>query len=252
MSSALAIVVAANLVGGAPDPRVAVVQVSSEAGTCTGTYFAPGRVLTAAHCVPSDDEAAGAVLVAFAGVPELERGVIASRDVVRFAGDLDLAIVEIDDRHIPASVRPLPLLPRSVALTNLDVGSAVVLVGFGLEAPPPAARRSGPSTLAAVEAEQVAVLSSPAEARACFGDSGGPLLISRSGVEYVAAVLSRGAADCSGRDHYTRVDANRGADFVEDARASAGCTVGRGDARASFAIAALTVCILRRRRRSRS
>jgi V8-like Glu-specific endopeptidase len=251
-SCALAVAIASTLVGGTPDPRVAVVQVSSEAGTCTGTYIAPGRVLTAAHCVPETNDVPGAVVIAFAGVDELERGVIASRTVARFDGDLDLAIVTIDVRHIPGSVRPIPLLPAALALTEADVGGAVVLVGFGLEAPPSAARHSGPSTIASIESERVAVVSSPTEARACFGDSGGPLLISRGGVEYVAAVLSSGAADCSGRDHYTRVDAQRGADFVDDAAASGGCTAGPGATIKTFTLAALALALIRRhRRRSR-
>jgi len=42
----------------------------------------------------------------------------------------------------------------------------------------------------------------------CEGDSGGPLLLrGDQGQPVVSGVLSRGAASCSGRDFYARVDA---------------------------------------------
>lgn len=45
---------------------------------------------------------------------------------------------------------------------------------------------------------------------ACFGDSGGPLLVSSGDRELrVAGVLHAGDPDCRGQDQYTRVDAAR-------------------------------------------
>lgn len=63
--------------------------------------------------------------------------------------------------------------------------------------------------------------STSAQAKACYGDSGGPLIVNRNGTEYVTGVLSDGATDCSGMDNYTRVDNNRNADFVGTAAAGA-------------------------------
>lgn len=235
---------AAELVGGAPDPRTAVVQVSSSAGSCTGTYIAAGVVLTAAHCVPAGAAPPGAVLVGFVDTSQAPiEPVLASRGVVRFApGDpvLDLALVMIDDRRVPPGTEPLPILPPTLALGAEDIGRSVVLVGFGAQQLPGAGgagvagtRHGGPSMLAALDPERATVASAPEQARACFGDSGGPLLISREGIEYVAAVLSGGASDCSGTDQYARVDAGRGAPFVDGEASSAqagGCSaVGGGD-----------------------
>jgi hypothetical protein len=253
---------ASGLVGGTPDPRTAVVRVSSSAGSCTGTYIAPGVVLTAAHCVPEGEVAPGAVLISLVDASQTPIDpVMASRGVERFeTGDpvLDLAIVTINDSHVPPGTAPIPVLPPTLALAPEDVGRAVVLVGFGDQQPPGAAsatgtRQGGPSTLAAVEAERATVASTPEEARACFGDSGGPLLISREGIEYVAAVLSSGASDCSGTDHYVRVDSGRGARFVDRESsliAEGGCSA-VGDRRSGSTLLALGVIrLLRRTRRA--
>src|ERR1041384_4987208 len=80
---------AAELIGGTSDTHEAVVRVLSSAGSCTGTYIADGWVLTAAHCVPSGEVEAGAVLVGFVDQ------VLASHRVVRDA-TLDLALVRVD------------------------------------------------------------------------------------------------------------------------------------------------------------
>jgi secreted trypsin-like serine protease len=175
---------ASELVGGAPDPHDAVVWVSSSAGRCTGTYIARGHVLTATHCVPEGESAPGAVLVGFVDAQQVgSPTVLANAGVIRFPGDprLDLAIVEIDDNHVPTRT-PIAVLPRSLALATEDLGGTVVLVGLGTRQPPSAAgdtpgRNGGESTLAGLEPERATVVSAPAQARACFGDSGGPLLV---------------------------------------------------------------------------
>lgn len=253
---------ASELIGGAPDTHVAVVRISSSAGACTGTYMAPGVVLTAAHCVPPGESSPGAVIVGFVdSTQQAPDVVLASHDVVRLDADdrgiaLDLALVMVNRFHVPAEVVPLPLLRAKLALASADIGHAVLLVGFGASQPPFAAadeRLGGESTLVGVNAEIATVSSTGEQARACFGDSGGPLLIDRGGGEYIAGVLSNGAADCSGVDHYVRVDDGRAAQLIDDAthEVTEGCNAGRGSGGGGVLLVLLVLLVLRALRRSR-
>lgn len=229
---------AEDLIGGSPDSRHAVVRVLSSVGSCTGTYLGSGRIVTAAHCVPGGASSDRDVLIGFV---RDQTTTLASHRVVRDP-ILDLAMVEIDEGRLGPAIAPIRTLGRDQILSAAEIGEDVTLVGFGAGGE----RRSGLSTLIEIEADRLTVGSDATQARACFGDSGGPLLVTRGGVEYLAGVLSTGAADCSGVDHYVRVDTGGGAALVEDPAATGCSAAGSGSI-----LGLLPLLALRRRSRSR-
>ena len=216
----------APIIGGTPspgDPAVVAILLRSTgcedlapAPLCTGALIAPDVVLTAAHCL--DGLSARSLEVAFgpsvAAATE-RRLVVATLIHPEWNPETwegDLALLRLDRA---ASIAPLPLplplllplpLPRH-ALDATDIGSQVRVVGYGetrdLETPM-GTKLEGFGAISAVDGSDFTFTPDPA--MTCHGDSGGPVLITRDGTEYLAGVTSHGDPACEVYGVNTRVD----------------------------------------------
>lgn len=192
-----------------------VMLLANEAGfLCTGTLIDvlghSGFLLTAAHCVT--DEEAGATplppeqFVVIAGNDFLNSTSAFPVDAIQvhpgydgsFAQD-DVAIVRIDLGDTP----PPPVIPPLFAEQDtLRVNDRLLLVGYGQteRVEENSVRRHVARSIATLEGDLI-VYSQEDGKGACFGDSGGPALVTLQGQERVAAVTSGGIDSddrCSG------------------------------------------------------
>ena len=111
--------------------------------------------------------------------------------------ELDLALL-----RVPAGVTAPAILPLAAAVPLAPAASPLFVAGYGLdEAASPGIRRFARATLEE-EAGGFAYVHVEGRGGACFGDSGGPLLLDQEGVATVAGVLNIGSADCLGSDRY--------------------------------------------------
>lgn len=207
------------IVGGTKDKTdrsvVAISVWNKQASrTCTGTIVAPHVVLTAAHCLAPGDVGSNNVVQVFMGDslsspwPWLFKSVKefhvhpAYKPGLHILGN-DLAVVITNG----ALGRP-PLPMNRIALTSSDVGASLRFVGFGLTDPkdPASSGTRFQTTLTLTSVTSNLVGSSSKTSSTCKGDSGGPGLLTRNGVEYVAGVNSYGSASCSGWNYSGRVD----------------------------------------------
>jgi secreted trypsin-like serine protease len=192
-----------------------VMVLADRAGfLCTGTLIdVRGRVgflLTAAHCVTEED--AGATRI------PPERFLVISGDDFEtsttafpveaiqvnpgydgtFAVD-DVAVVRLD----LGDVEPPPPIPALAASEDkLHVSDSLLLVGFGQteRSTENSVRRHVSRAISGLD-DDIVTYSQQDGKGTCFGDSGGPALVTVNGTERVAAITSGGvgsAEDCSG------------------------------------------------------
>ena len=208
------------LIGGTlstDDPAVVALQFpSSNQAFCTGTLISPSVILTAAHCV--DMAGADPNVTAFFGDDvngEGTRiGIGAKVQDLGWNGNVghnDIAMFLLNFPQDP--FLPIPL--NDVSPLADEIGSPYRQVGFGVydrdTGKADGQKRTGTTTISAVDDPDI-VLSGDDSLSVCFGDSGGPGLITVDDVEYVAGIHSfTTSEDCFPPNGDTRVDL-----YVED------------------------------------
>lgn len=111
--------------------------------------------------------------------------------------ELDLALL-----WVPARAPGAAILPLTAGVSLVPLTGPLFVAGYGLdEAAFPGTRRFARATLEE-EAGGFAYVRVEGRGGACFGDSGGPLLLEQGGVATVAGVLNIGSGDCLGSDRY--------------------------------------------------
>ena len=204
------------LIGGVPAPSrdavVAIVQARLRCEdttanlVCTATLVAPRVVVTAAHCVVNRSPASLEVFFGqdvtaagrFAYVVDLQ--VPTSFDPETLANDIAVLMLASD-----APSKPVAL--QTVAIDASAVGTKARVVGYGEDAigARGGARLEGTVVIGAVAPTTLTV--TPGPQLTCNGDSGGPLFLSKGGVDYLAGVTSFGDPGCKNHSQLTRVDA---------------------------------------------
>jgi V8-like Glu-specific endopeptidase len=176
---------------------------SSGTALCTGSLVSPTVFVTAAHCF-ADGSTARVTFAPDYTSPAAQF----STGTVHDSGTADVAVIVFPGAVANSGLAQLPTAEYD---DTLSAGQAVDVVGYGVQAfdqgtsvPPPGTRDVATTQLeSAVSAtDQSLVLG--ADPGACFGDSGGPNLV--SGTNLLVAITSAGNADCTGVSSALRVD----------------------------------------------
>lgn len=189
--------------------------LASEAGSlCTGTLIdvlgRSGFLLTAAHCVTAEEEGAARLpaeqLVVLAGNDFLNATAAFPVEAIEvhpgYDGSFavhDVAIVRIDLGDSP----PPPVIPPLFAQEDtLRVSDPLLFIGYGQteREEDNSERRQVARDIALLDGDVITYSQQDATGT-CFGDSGGPGLVTLQGQERVAAVISGGVGSderCAG------------------------------------------------------
>ena len=185
---------------------------------CTGTVVAPRVVLTAAHCLDVFGEDGqyevylGSRLGSGGGDGRFALVVSARRHPAYdpVTHEHDLALLRL---AVPVEVEPVALPPGSLEPVS---GQSIRVVGFGAAAAGELAtgeKRSGWMSISEVTA--TGVKSAPGPGMSCTGDSGGPVLATVDGREWLLGVSASGDPGCRTYAFNVRVDAAAAAgDFI--------------------------------------
>lgn len=188
------------LIGGeidVADPAVVALTRGGSSSFCTGTLVSPSVVLTAAHCV--DMAGADPDVVAFFGsdtTGEGKRiGVIAKTQHPMWTGNVgshDVGMMLLTFPQDPTLPMPMNTSPASE-----QVGAAYRHVGFGVfdrdTMKADGKKRTGTTTITSFSGD--VIRSGDDTVNICFGDSGGPGLLTIDGTEAVAGIHSYTSTD---------------------------------------------------------
>jgi MYXO-CTERM domain-containing protein len=191
------------------DPAIVALSTGGTTSFCTGTLVSPSVVLTAAHCI--DMAGVDPNIIAFFGTDlsgdGTRIGIGLKTQHLMWTGSVGSHDIGLLRLNFPQD----PFLPVRLNTSPLDqhLGEPYRHVGFGVydrttqEAD--GKKREGTTAISATQGDIVE--SGDDQIAVCFGDSGGPGLISIDGVEYVAGIHSyTQGAECFPPSGDTRVD----------------------------------------------
>jgi hypothetical protein len=207
------------LIGGTVDGDdpgvVALLSSGSTSAFCTGTLVSPSVVLTAAHCVDmfSADPSAAIFFGADTGGSGTRISVTDKVQDLGWTGSLgnhDIAMLLLQFPQDPDFIVPM----NNVSPLSDEIGSAYRHTGFGVYengADADGKKRTGTTTISGVSGSGDVVYSGDDDVTICYGDSGGPGMITVDGIEYVAGIHSSTTTsgpdnDCVPPAADTRVD----------------------------------------------
>jgi MYXO-CTERM domain-containing protein len=194
----------------------AVAQISMEIvgasettyASCSSTLISPRVLLTAAHCIDSEDGTTQAVSAYFGTRAGNDSGFIQSIPAVDWTfadpwslsgNDIALVLLEYD-----SDVEPMAY--NTQVMTSGDIGRSLHVVGWGNTSVGVGSGTKRHMTTPITGFQSNLVLNyGDAGSNTCQGDSGGPGFISTGGVERVAGITSFGTNGCSGYSGSTRV-----------------------------------------------
>lgn len=212
------------IIGGsaAPDDGAVVLLASyppnrSVLATCTAVLIAPTVVVTAAHCVDATNHPGylygvfpGADASIYPRLVDLEPHLLPVTTVhahpsynpaAPFHADLGVAILAAP----LAGVAPIKLWRDPV---DTLVGGPARIVGYGQQVvgTPASTRRQAATIVAGVDADDTVRVGDVSHLT-CLGDSGGPALVDRGGVEVLLGIDSYADnASCDRPAHFRRAD----------------------------------------------
>jgi secreted trypsin-like serine protease len=192
---------------------------------CSGALVAPDVVLTAGHCTSAFAAKDAEIAVTFDPEPTADSTFIPGTPYTApgYAPDgvpglpgaaaQDVGVVVLDE---PVSLSSYGALPENNVDDALDVADQpLTIVGYGVQEITRGGRRTGygsraaatlaPLTdLVALDDQYLALVASTGDdAGACFGDSGGPVLL---GSRTVVGVVAAGEEGCGGLSLASRLD----------------------------------------------
>lgn len=169
-------------------------------GACSGTIIDTRAVLTAAHCLVG--ETAQVEIWPGSGDQVLAESFHANPNYrTNDPSSLDVGVV-LTTQDLPRS--PVPLLLSRDA----KVGEQATIAGWGEnEQGAGTTLRAGTATISRVTSTFLETQFPGSGSNICYGDSGGPLLLSQGGVWAIAGVISAtsGNVCTSGTSFYARV-----------------------------------------------
>jgi secreted trypsin-like serine protease len=221
---------AADIIGGQTDTGdSAIVELEMDRtdgyDTCTATFISTTVLLTAAHCVVSEDSqyqipadakfrvmlAASRDAATDADWIDVDTSNVHPNPSYHGDGVSDVAVVILTN---PVAVTPIPILRQPIdQVSEAAPGASVRLVGYGQSV-----KESGPNDgaetkravttkLVRLEEDQYLLIGETGQ-QACSGDSGGPALVTIGGVETIIGTDDLSSTDqaCTAGDLYQRVD----------------------------------------------
>lgn len=194
-----------------------VLDGNGDVGSCTGVKIAPGRVLTAAHCVVAAARAVVGVLWDGQGNATQVR----AQSWVAHPAFSETPQFFVNDVAVVSFGEPLPSPAVPVLLSQSSAsGQAILLSGWGA---PDYVFSVGSALIDEVRDDYLRITYDGSLSNACPGDSGGPATRVVNGRQVVVGLVSAGTGGCSpgGKTYFSNLAKPQVSDFIRAQAAGA-------------------------------